>query len=88
MRQEFINNNRWIHYNELFQLVKKSDAYKDIGSNVGQGTLRVLDKNWKSFFNAMKDWKQNPEKYLGRPRIPKYREKDGRFLLSLDSNKV
>ena len=50
IRQEFINNGNWIKYNQLFQLVKESNSYKDIGSNVGQGTLRILDKNWKSFF--------------------------------------
>lgn len=88
VRQEFINNNKWIHYNELFQLVKESDPYKDIGSNVGQGTLRILDKMWKSFFVAIKDWTKYPSKYLGRPKIPKYKVKDGRFVLSLDSNKV
>ena len=48
----------------------------------------MLDKNWKAFFKAIKDWKKNPSKYLGRPKIPKYKDKDGRFLLSLDSNKV
>lgn len=88
IRQEFIKNNRWIRYNELFQLVKDSEPYKDIGSNTGQGTLRILDKNWKSFFAAIKDWNKHPEKYLGRPRLPKYKAKDGRFALSLDSNKV
>lgn len=88
IRQEFINNGNWIRYNQLFQLVKKSDPYKDIGSNTGQGTLRILDKNWKSFFKSIKDWKVHPEKYLGRPKLPKYKEKDGRFVLSLDSNKV
>ena len=88
IRQEFINNGNWIKYNQLFQLVKESDPYKNIGSNVGQGTLRILDKNWKSFFKAIKDWKKNPNKYLGRPKIPKYKNKDGRFLVSLDSNKV
>ena len=88
IRQEFINNGNWIKYNQLFQLVKESEPYKDIGNNTGQGTLRVLDKNWKAFFKAIKDWKKNPSKYLGRPKIPKYKDKDGRFLLSLDSNKV
>ena len=88
IRQEFISNGNWIKYNQLFQLVKESEPYKDIGSNVGQGTLRILDKNWKSFFKAIKDWKKNPSKYLGRPKIPKYKAKDGRFILSLDSNKV
>lgn len=88
IRQEFINNGNWIKYNQLFQLVKESEPYKDIGNNTGQGTLRVLDKNWKAFFKAIKDWKKNPSKYLGRPKIPKYKDKDGRFVLSLDSNKV
>lgn len=88
IRQEFINNDRWIKYNELFKLVKDSEPYKDIGSNTGQGTLRILDKNWKSFFIAIKDWKNNPTKYLSRPKLPKYKAKDGRFVLSLDSNKV
>lgn len=88
IRQEFINNGNWIKYNQLFQLVKTSNPYKDIGSNTGQGTLRILDKSWKAFFKAIKDWKKNPDKYLGRPKIPKYKDKNGRFLLSLDSNKV
>ena len=88
IRQEFINNGNWIKYNQLFQLVKESEPYKDIGNNTGQGTLRILDKNWKAFFKAIKDWKKNPSKYLGRPKIPKYKDKDGRFLVSLDSNKV
>lgn len=88
IRQEFINNNKWIRYNELFQLVKESEPYKALGSNVGQGTLRILDKSWKSFFVSIKDWSKNPMKYLGRPKLPKYKSKDGRFILSLDSNKV
>lgn len=88
IRQEFINNNKWIRYNELFQLVKESEPYKDLGSNIGQGTLRMLDKNWKSFFVAIKDWNINHKKYLGKPKLPKYKNKDGRFILSLDNNKV
>lgn len=88
IRQEFINNGKWIRYNSLFDLCKDSEPYKDLGSNVGQATMRLLDKNWKSFFKAIKDWKQNPSKYLGRPKLPKYKPKDGRFILSIDNNKV
>lgn len=39
-------------------------------------------------FVAIKDWARYPNKYLGRPKIPKYKAKGGRFVLSLDSNKV
>lgn len=88
IRQEFINNGNWIRYNSLFNLCKESEPYKDLGSNTGQATLRLLDKNWKSFFTAIKDWKVNPSKYLGRPKLPKYKPKDGRFILSIDNNKV
>ena len=88
IRQEFIENGRWIRYNELFQLTKDSDAYREIGSNTGQGTLRMLDKVWKSFFASIKDWSKHPNKYLGRPKLPKYLSKNGRYVLSLDSNKV
>lgn len=84
--QEFINNNNWIRYNKLFDLVKDSEPYKDLGSNTGQGTLRILDKTWKSFFVAIKDWSKNPSKYLGRPKLPRYKSKDGRFVLSFDGS--
>lgn len=86
--QGLIEDARWIQYNELFQLCKESDCYKCIGSNVGQATLRKLDKNWKSFFAAIKDYSKNPSKYFGRPKLPKYLpKKDGRFELGLDNIK-
>ena len=58
IRQEFIQtskekeeglreNANWIKYNELFKLCKESDPYRELGSNVGQTTLRKLDKTWK-----------------------------------------
>jgi len=89
IRQEFINNKRWIQYKELFQLCKNGSDYKSLTSNVGQQTLRLLDKNWKSFFTAIKDWSKNPSKYLGRPKLPKYKDKvKGRMLLGFDNNKI
>lgn len=88
VRQEFFANNKWIRYRELFQLCKTSLQYKRMGSNTGQMTLKVLDKNWKSFFKANKDFKKYPSKYLGCPRPPKYLDRNGRFVLELDNNKV
>ena len=86
--QGLIENAHWITYNELFRLCKDSDSYKNIGSNVGQSTLRKLDKNWKSFFKSIKDYSKNPSKYLGRPKLPKYLPKEnGRFELGIDNIK-
>ena len=81
IRQEFINNNRWIHYNELANIIKDSQTYKDLGSNVGQQTLRILDKNWKSFFKSIKSyWSQDKKKYFNKPKLPKYKNKNRRFI--------
>lgn len=99
IRQEFVKTSKekeeglresavWIQYNKLFDMVKDSDPYKELGSNVGQATLRKLDKAWKSFFNATKDYSKNPSKYLGRPHMPKYLPKEnGRYECDLDNNK-
>ena len=84
IRQEFINNNNWIRYEDLSKQIKHSDCFMALGSNSAQMTLRILDKTWKSFFVAIKDWSSNPEKYLGRPKLPKYKDKNkGRFAVVL-----
>ena len=88
IRQEFINSKRWIRYNELFSLCKDSEPYKNLGNNTGQATLRMLDKSWKSFFMAIKDWDKTPSKYRSKPKLPKYLNKNGRYVLALDNNKV
>ena len=55
-------------------------------SQPSQQTLKVLDKMWKSFFVAIQDWKKHPEKYLGMPRLPGYKEKNGRFPWYIKNN--
>ena len=99
IRQEFIETSKekeqglresanWIQYNKLFDMVKDSEPYKDLGSNVGQATLRKLDKAWKSFFESIKDYGKHPDKYLGRPKMPGYLPKEnGRYECDLDNNK-
>ena len=47
-----------------------------------------MDKNWKSYFRGIKDWKEHPEKYLGMPKLPKYLPKDGRFPWMIPNNQL
>ena len=77
VRQEFINNNRFIKYGEMTKLMKAEESFKTIGSNSGQHTLKILERNWKSFFVAIKDWSKNPHKYLSKPKLPNYLDKNG-----------
>lgn len=83
IRQEFINNKNYIKYKDLTFQLKHSEPFKDLGSNSSQHTLKMLDKSWKSFFVSIKDWSKNPSKYLGKPKLPKYKKKDGKHICVL-----
>ena len=42
-------------------------------SHTYQQCLKVLEKNWKSYFASIKDYKENPDKYKGEPKPPKFK---------------
>lgn len=81
IRQEFFKTGRWIRYTKLDRMLKASLNYQALPSQTSQQLLRLLDKNWVSFFKAIKDWKVHPEKYLGRPKLPKYKKKNGETIV-------
>lgn len=83
MRQEFINNGNKIGAYEAQKIMQNMDCYKECGSQAAQKTIQLVDKMWKSYFKAIKDWKKNPSKYLGMPKLPKYLPKDGRQVFML-----
>ena len=89
VRQAFTSqdNSKWIRYAELDKLLKADEEYPDYKemptAQSAQQILRVLDSNWKAFFASIKDWSKNKDKYLGRPKLPKYLKKNGNFLLIL-----
>lgn len=89
VRQAFTSqdNSKWIRYAELDKLLKADEEYPDYKemptAQSAQQILRVLDSNWKAFFASIKNWSENKDKYLGRPKLPKYLKKNGNFLLIL-----
>lgn len=86
IRQEYIENKRYIPYKELNSNLKTHQQYKDCMSQPANCTLRLLDKNWKSFFNSLKEYQKNSNKFLGRPQLPKYLKKDGRYPWMIPNN--
>ena len=63
-RQLFVRGSPILKYVELSKALNKTEAFKSIGSNSAQMTLKLLCKNWKSFFISIKDYSKNPSKYL------------------------
>jgi len=86
IRQEFIENGKWLRYQDLQKSLKISDPYKQLRSQPSQCVLQILDRSWKSYFVAIKDWNKNKFKYLGMPKLPGYKKKDGRFVWIIKNN--
>ncbi|MEG4230303.1 transposase [Microcoleus sp. N9_B2] len=82
IRQSFIYGWGYVSYNEMNRLMKSQVAYKAMQAKVSQQILMVLDKNWQSFFEAVKAYKTDFSKFTGRPKLPKYKDKvKGRNIL-------
>src|SRR6266566_1948446 len=82
IRQAFIHEGKYLNYNEMDKLMQQHEAYKALPRKVSQWVLKGLDKNWKSFFESLKAYAEDPSKFTGRPRLPKYKHKtEGRNLL-------
>ena len=64
IRQEYIENKRYIPYKELNYNLKTHQQYKDCMSQPANCTLRLLDKNWKSFFNGLKEYDKTQRNFL------------------------
>jgi len=82
IRQSFVYGWGYINYNEMSRLMKSHEAYKALPAKVSQQILMILDKNWKSFFEAVKAYKTDGSRFTGRPKLPKYKDKvKGRNIL-------
>lgn len=82
VRQSFILENKYLNNAAVFHLVKHHESYTALPRKVSNQVLMVLHRNWKSFFEAQKAYKQNPSRFQGRPKLPKYKDKDkGRNLV-------
>ncbi len=82
MRQAFIHHGISLSYEEMDKLMQSHEAYKALPAKVSQQVLKQLAQAWKAFFEAKASYEEDPSKFTGRPRLPKYKHKqDGRNLL-------
>jgi putative transposase len=82
MRQAFFNDGIYLNYNEIQRRMQSHEAYKALPAKVSQQILMLLANNWKSFREAEEAYQENPSKFTGRPKLPKYKHKtEGRNIL-------
>ena len=82
VRQAFIFEHSYLNNAAVYHLVKSSDAYQALPRKVSNQVLIQLDQAWTSFFEEMEAYQERPERFTGRPKLPKYKHKtEGRNLL-------
>lgn len=75
IRKNYFSSGYYINYDQIYPLIKDHKDYKALPAQMGQQNLRLLDKNWKAFFEAKKEYQENPDKFKGKPGPPNYKEK-------------
>src|SRR5260221_7254317 len=82
MRQAFIHHGVYLSYEEMDTRMQSHEAYKALPAKVSQQVLRQLADAWKAFCEAKAAYEEDPSKFTGRPRLPKYKHKTaGRNML-------
>ena len=76
IRQYYFNEGKYLKYEKNYTLLKNSENYKMLNSNMSQQILKEVDGSFKSFFGLLKLAKKG--KYpFNAIKLPKYLPKDG-----------
>ena len=75
IRQYYFNRKKYLSYNENYKILKNSENYKKLNSNMAQQILKEVDGSFKSFFGLLKLAKNG--QYNGKIKLPNYLAKDG-----------
>lgn len=74
IRQVYFKEDKYLSYNENYNLLKESKNYKLLNSNMAQQIIKEIDGSFKSFLALLKLAKNG--EYNDKINIPKYLEKD------------
>jgi IS605 OrfB family transposase len=72
IKQSYLNNGKIATVKEVDAAMQVDVNYWGVQSNSVQAVRRSLFSEAKSFFEVLKKWKKNPEKFTGRPKFPRY----------------
>ena len=80
-RQDFFNMGNFLSYYDLDFVLKRQECYKNLPAQTSQQVLKLVIKNWKSYFRAKREWNANKFKFKNVPKIPRYKRKDGESIV-------
>jgi putative transposase len=87
-RQYYIKENKFISLNETYHIIKNYECYKQLPQNVSTQTLKLTFQNINSYFKAIKSYNKNPNKFLGKPKLPKYKDSIKGRIIAVYTSRV
>lgn len=89
VRQSFIQGDGYLDNTAIYHLIKTSEAYQALPAKVSNQVLIQLHTAWQAFFAAIAEWREHPEKFTGRPKLPEYKHKtNGRNVLLYEKGAI
>ena len=79
-RQDFFALTNCLSYYDLDFILKDKEAYRALPSQTSQQVLKLVVRNWKSYFKALMEYRLNPFKFRAKPNIPTYKKKNGESI--------
>ena len=90
-RQAFFKG-KWLSYEKLDKSFKQSFNQKDCmlyrsmkSVHLAQQILKLVNQNMISWNKARKAYLKTPQKFTGKPKIPKYKTKGGKNIVIVDN---
>ena len=74
IRQYYFQENKYLNFQKNNSLLKSSENYKTLNSNMSQQILKEVDGSFKSFFELLK--KKNKGMYNAKVKLPSYLPKN------------
>lgn len=87
IRQQYFQEKKYLNYVENYHICKENENYKLLQTGVAQQTLKVVDRNFKSFFALIKKVKRGEYNFKDI-KLPHYREKGDMSILIIPSSSV
>jgi IS605 OrfB family transposase len=78
-RKHYENCGKFLNYLDAYKLIKDEKVYHNLPSCVAQQTMKIVERDYRSFFGLLKKKQQGI--YGNKINIPHYKPKDGYYNL-------
>jgi len=87
-RQRFFNPDRSIKtvgFSQLAKVMQLQESYSEMPAKLAQLTIKNVTDAWTAYYKALASFRKNPEKFLSKPKPPKYKDtRTGRCLVEFN----